>query len=111
MSFLEKLKSRWGVKSNFQILVICLVFALTGMSTVEIRKIIFPLIGVTEVSPFWLKSIYWLFLIFPSYYVFMLFYGYIFGQWKFFWMMFKKTFGRFGKMFGGKKVEVIEEKA
>ena len=102
--FIDRVKERYGVKSNFQIFIICLVFALTGLSAVEIRKVIFPLVGVTELTPIWLKSLFWLFLVFPSYYVFLLTYGFIFGQKKFFWGMFKKSFGRFAKPFKKKSI-------
>ncbi|HEX8547313.1 MAG TPA: DUF6787 family protein [Cytophagaceae bacterium] len=102
--FLDRVKERYGIQSNFQIFVICLVFALTGLSAVEVRKVIFPLVGVTDLTPIWLKSIFWLFLIFPSYYIFLLTYGFIFGQKRFFWNMFKKSVGRFYKPFKKKSV-------
>jgi hypothetical protein len=97
-NFIEKLKQRWGVKSNWQLVIICVVFALTGMSAVQLRKLVFPLLGVNESTPFWQLIIIWLLIIFPFYYVFLLFYGFIFGQFPFFYGMVKKTLGRFRRV-------------
>ncbi|WP_028981586.1 DUF6787 family protein [Sporocytophaga myxococcoides] len=99
MSFWLRLKDKWGIRSNWQMTIIFIVFAITGMSAVEIRKILFPLMGVVGDTPFYVKFLLWLFVIFPFYYVFLLTYGFIFGQFPFFWAMTKKTFGRFGKPF------------
>jgi len=99
LKLLNKIKDKWGITSNWDFLIICLVFALTGMSAVQVRKIIFPLFGVTDQTAFYLKFLLWLFVLFPFYYVFLLFYGFIFGKYQFFLGMAKKTFGRFGKVF------------
>lgn len=93
--FLDRLKQKWGVKNNWHFFIICLVFALTGMTAVQMRKIVFPLLGVNEATPFWQVFIIWMLVIFPCYYIFLLFYGFIFGQFTFFYGMVKKTFGRF----------------
>ncbi|MBO9699592.1 MAG: prolipoprotein diacylglyceryl transferase [Sporocytophaga sp.] len=99
MSFWFKLKDKWGITSNWQMTIIFIVFGLTGISAVQIRKILFPLMGVVAETPFYIKFLLWLFVIFPFYYVFLLTYGFIFRQFPFFWGVTKKTFGRFGKPF------------
>jgi len=38
----------------------------------------------------WLKVIIWLAMVFPTYQAFLLIYGFIFGQFKFFWAKEKK---------------------
>jgi hypothetical protein len=100
---LNKLKEKWGITSNFDFVIICLVFALTGMSAVQIRKLIFPLLGITEQTEFYIKFFAWLFVLFPFYYAFLLVYAFIFRKFDFFWGMTKKTFGRFGRLFGKSK--------
>ena len=102
-NMLGKIKERWGVSSNWDLFIICFVFAITGMSTVQIRKVIFPFIGITGSTEFYIKFIAWLFLIFPFYYVFLITYGFIFGKFPFFWGMTRKTFGRIGGVFKRKK--------
>ncbi len=42
----EKLKKRWNIQSNFQVVIILVVFAITGSTTVYVKKLIFDLIGV-----------------------------------------------------------------
>jgi hypothetical protein len=97
-NFLSRIKEKWGITNNWDILIICFVFALTGMSAVQIRKVIFPFIGIHTETAFYIKFFAWLFVIFPFYYIFLLTYGFIFGKFNFFWNMTKKTFGRFGKI-------------
>ncbi|MCS6824118.1 MAG: prolipoprotein diacylglyceryl transferase [Cytophagaceae bacterium] len=94
------LKQRWGIKSDMQVVLIFIVFAITGMTTVQIRKPVFDLIGVNEQTPQYMRIILWLITVFPLYYVFLLAYGFLFGQFDFFYGLVKKTFGR---MFGKKK--------
>ena len=108
MKFFQKIKDRWGITSNLQFWTIMFIFSITGMSAVQIRKVIFPLIGVDEFTPFYLKALLWLVAIFPAYYVFLLTYAFIFGQFPFFWAMTKKTFGRFGKPFQKKNNKTAE---
>lgn len=95
-SYLEKLKVKWEIDSNFQILLICIVFAITGSASVQIAAPILEYVGVTsEMNP-WL---YWplrLILIFPFYQVLLIIVGTVFGQFRFFWNLEKKMFSRFG---------------
>ena len=95
MKWIEKLKDRWGIESNKQFWIIMLVFSITGMSAVQIRKLIFPLVGIGASTPMWLYILLWLLMITPFYYIFLTIYAWIFGQSKFFNAMTKKTFSRF----------------
>lgn len=99
---IARLKAKWGIESNWDFLIICIVFSLTGMSAVQMRKFVFPLLGIKAETAFYIKFFCWLFILFPFYYVFLLFYGFIFRRFDFFWGMTKKSFGRFGKIFGKK---------
>ena len=51
----EKLKKRWGIKSNFQTVIILIVFAITGSATVYFKKLIFGLIGISEFTALGIK--------------------------------------------------------
>ena len=90
-------KERWNIKSNWQLLVVIIVFALTGSSAAFLSKPILTTFGITkETFALWkYYSLYFL-LIFPIYQVLLVSYGFIFGQFKFFWEFEKKLLTRFG---------------
>jgi hypothetical protein len=94
MKLFQKLKSRWGITSNWQVVVILIVFAGTGFTALYARRFVFNLIGIIETDPFWLKAVVWLVTILPLYYIFLLIYGALFGQFEFFWGFFKKMINR-----------------
>tara|TARA_B100000683_G_C12362800_1_gene503753 strand:- start:101 stop:409 length:309 start_codon:yes stop_codon:yes gene_type:complete len=94
---MKKLKEKWGITSNFQLIIILLVFSITGSISVFIAKPSLSLIGLerTTVVPW----IYWparILIIFPIYQILILVIGALFGQFKFFWNFEKKMLSRFG---------------
>ncbi|AVR46442.1 diacylglyceryl transferase [Christiangramia fulva] len=94
---MKKLKKRWGVKSNWQLFVIFLVFAITGSSAAKLASPLTNLIGINPQDHHWL--IYWpirILIILPIYQVLLLFFGWIFGQFSFFWNFEKKMLARMG---------------
>ncbi len=99
---MEKLKQRWGISSNFQIIVICVVFAITGSSSVYVAKPFLQWIGLArEAFPQGALggTFYWtlrILLIFPFYQVLLVIFGWLFGQFKFFWNFEKKMLSRMG---------------
>jgi len=98
-SFFERLKEKWGLKSLFQVIVILIVFSLTGMTVVLIRPIIFSWFNFDEQTSLWLKTITYILLIFPMYQILILVYGTIFGQFAFFWEKEKKLFKAISRPF------------
>jgi len=44
MHLIDKLKSWWEIESNFQIIMVMMVFTITGFSYFFARRLIFPLI-------------------------------------------------------------------
>ncbi|MCH7404435.1 DUF6787 family protein [Belliella aquatica] len=97
-SFLEKLQTKWKLKSLWQVVIVLLVFALTGFTILFIKKPIFDLLGVNmESGGFW-KTILYLLLVLPLYQVVLLFWGFLLGQFDFFWekekQIFRRIFGR-----------------
>lgn len=99
---LYKLKTRWGIGSNFQLVLIFLVFAITGSSSVWVAKPFLQWVGLETLkdgADFWGHILYWalrILLIFPFYQVLLLSFGWIFGQFKFFWNFERKMLGRMG---------------
>jgi len=88
---MNKLKQRWGITSNFQLVIIFIVFAITGSSSAYLSKPVLAWMGVTkDIMSIWLYIPLYLILIFPIYQVLLVFFGFIFGQFKFFWAFEKK---------------------
>ncbi len=94
---LEKLKDRWGINSNFQILIIFIVFSVTGSAAVYVKKIVFDVIGIDANTSLWIKIPMYILTILPSYQLLLLVIGTLFGQFRFFYNFQKKSFGRFVK--------------
>lgn len=87
----DALKERWGLDSFWQVLVVLIVFAVTGMSVLYVRQFAFELLGIGEQTPFWLKTMAWLVVVLPSYQVLLLFFGFLFGQFDFVWRFEKRS--------------------
>lgn len=96
--WIRKLQLRWGVTPR-QVIIILIVFACTGSTVVMIKKPILNFIFQGE-DPSWIFYVLYYIFILPIYNLFLLIYGYIFGQFQFFWEFEKRFFNR---MFGKKK--------
>ncbi len=84
-------KERWNITSNRQVLVILVVFAFTGFTSSWISK---PFLGLFNIAKdntsAWIYYPLYIVLIFPFYQVLLVTYGFIFGQFTFFWAFEKK---------------------
>ena|SRR3989338_4381181 len=92
--WLKHLKQKWSLKSNWDVLVIMIVFSLAGMLIVRERPVIFHLMGIKPQTPFWLKTLLYLLFIFPMYQINLMIFGTLLGQFRFFWEK-EKQLGRF----------------
>lgn len=101
-SFLYRLKTKWGLENLFQVIMVLLVFAITGSTVVFLRKTLFEIIGFDEATSIWLKSCVYILFVFPAYQGLLLFYGSLFGQFHFFWNKEKKLIRYFIKLFKGR---------
>src|SRR5690349_17460743 len=88
--YFKRLKEKWKINSNFQLLLIFLVFSLAGFSVVKFRKLFFFLVGIETNTPMWIKTITYILFIFPAYQLLLLIYGFLLGQLGFFWEKEKK---------------------
>lgn len=90
-------KERWNIKSNWQAFVIIVVFAITGSSAAYLSKPILSLFGIVKGSVSnWLYYPLYILLIFPVYQVLLISFGFIFGQFTFFWAFEKKMLKSMG---------------
>ncbi len=99
-TWIEKLQTRWQVKSAGRVLLILIVFACTGFTVMFIKPVIMELL-FKDGKSMWFSILYWL-LILPIYNLFLLFYGFVFGQFRFFWEFEKRFFGRMFKKKAGR---------
>lgn len=102
MAYFNRLKDKWAVESNLQLIIIFIVFAITGSSSVKIAKPLLELMGVeiTAFEDIFMGSELYLILrvviVFPIYQILLLVFGTIFFQFKFFWKFEKKILSRMG---------------
>jgi hypothetical protein len=97
--FLYRLKVKWGLHSLMQVVAVLAVFTLTGSTVVWIRRFLFDVLGFDDTTPFWLKTVSYLLFIMPFYQLLLLAYGFLLGQFSFFWEKEKKLARRLGRAF------------
>jgi hypothetical protein len=99
---MEKLKKRWGISSNFQLIIILIVFSVTGSTAVYVAKPFLTWVGLHKGAfpeAWWGAWVYYsirILIIFPIYQVLLVLIGALFGQFKFFWRFEKKMLHRLG---------------
>ena len=94
---MSNLKERWGITSNWQILIILFVFSITGSSSLFVAKPIIQFLGISKENLH--IVVYWILYVLISfifYQIMLVLFGWIFGQFKFFWNMEKKMLKRIG---------------
>lgn len=87
---MKKLKKRWNIETNGQLFIVFLVFAITGSSAAKLAA---PLTDFFEIKKEMGWYVYWPFrilIIFPIYQVLLVFFGWTFGEFTFFWNFVKK---------------------
>ena len=99
VNWLAKLQGRWKVKSIAQVVMILIVFALTGFTVVFLKKPVLTYLFEGTPRPFWATIVYYI-VILPVYNVILLLYGLLLGQFRFFWGFEKRMLNR---IFGGTK--------
>lgn len=97
--FLKKLQNKWQLRSIGQVLLVLLVFACTGITILFIKKPLFDLLGISSAEGGFWKTLLYLLLVLPLYQGFLLGYGFLFGQFRFFWEKEKQFLSRLGKLF------------
>lgn len=97
---MEKLRQRWGLTSNLQVILIIIVFSINGSFAAWVAKPLTEFIGLAKdtTNPW----IFWpirIGLIFVIYQFTLPIVGFCFGQFKFFKAFSKKTLSRMGFKF------------
>ncbi len=92
----KKLEHKWIVTYKWEMIRIFLVFSLTGSSSVFIGRPIIKLLGITQAN---LGLFYWFCYIVIAivfYQILLVIFGWLLGQFSFFWEFEKKMLRRFG---------------
>lgn len=80
----DKLKVRWGVSSNWHVVMILVVFAITGFSVSFLHGLLNDAIGINEGTSFLTKFVFFMIIIMPLYIVVLYFWAIILRQKEFF---------------------------
>jgi len=89
---MQRLGERWGV-SPVRVVLILVVFACTGSTILLLKKPVVAYFAGDGEQPVLFTILYYT-LILPVYNVFLLIYGALFGQFRFFWEFEKRFFSR-----------------
>ncbi|UZO79687.1 prolipoprotein diacylglyceryl transferase [Aquimarina sp. ERC-38] len=93
----KPLAKKWKVNRRWELIAIFIVFAITGSTAARLSDPLLHSVGLTpENTNPWL---YWpvrILIIFPVYQVLLIFIGWLFGQFRFFWNFEKRMLKRMG---------------
>ncbi|MCF8368553.1 MAG: hypothetical protein K9G76_05885 [Bacteroidales bacterium] len=92
---LSKLQNKWGIESKSRFWLIMFIFAAAGSSTLFVRRPVFAWLGITGHTHWYIVIPAYILTITPSYFIIILLYAAILGQFRFFWKFQMKMFRRF----------------
>jgi hypothetical protein len=94
---MRDLKSKWGLHSNFQLVIILIVFAINGSLSAKISSFFMQKMDITK-DNIHLVLYYFILilLVLPLYPFTLILFGYVFGQSKFFFPFAKKILKHIG---------------
>jgi hypothetical protein len=93
-TWIEKLKSRWKLKSAWQVIIVLIVFACTGFTVLFLKKPLLTFLAGDKGNSALATVLYYIFIL-PIYNILLLGYGFLFGQFSFFWDFEKRMMERF----------------
>lgn len=107
----KQLQQRWGLHSYWQVFLVLLVFALTGTSSMYVTRFFMQVIGLGADSDAstWIKITTKAIITLIVYQFLLLWIGYLFGQFEFFWRFELKMWNRIKSLFS-RKDETITRK-
>jgi hypothetical protein len=100
-AWVERLKKRWGLTSNWDFAVIFTVFAVTGTTTAFSKRYFFEWVGL-DTDPLWLYILCYIGYMLLAYQPILLFFGTLVGKFTFFWGFVKRFIGWLLKPLGVK---------
>lgn len=94
MKWLARLQERWKLESVGQVIIVLIVFACTGFTILFIKKPLLTWLAGEQGNTTLASVLYYIFIL-PLYNIILLGYGFIFGQFRFFWEFEKRFMERF----------------
>jgi len=91
--WIDKLKQRWHLQNSWQVIIILIVFACTGTTVLLVKRPLFNYCFPEGDKPLWANIMYYV-MILPVYNILLLAYGFVFGQFRFFWDFEKRFLSR-----------------
>tara|TARA_R110002094_G_scaffold149353_1_gene138017 strand:+ start:152 stop:478 length:327 start_codon:yes stop_codon:yes gene_type:complete len=93
----KKLEKKWILDYKWEMIRVFIIFAITGSSSILVGRPVIKLLGITKenLNPI----LYWILFIIIGlifYQLLLVTFGWLFGQFKFFWEFEKKMLRRFG---------------
>jgi len=98
-NYFRRFKEKWGVKSNWQLTKIMIVFAMAGQSILFIMPYVRVYFGVPDDINFIWKALFFIFVSFPIYQIMLLLWSFILWEHKFFIFFIVNTFKKTAKLF------------
>ncbi len=95
--FFKKLENKWVVNYRWEIIRIFIVFAVTGSSSLLVSRPLIAFLGITKENLN--VVVYWILFVaicLICYQILLVSFGWLFGQFQFFWAFEKKMLGRLG---------------
>ena len=102
MKWIERLKTRWKLKSAGQVVIVLVVFACTGFTIFFLKRPLLSWLAGEQGDSTLATVLYYVFIL-PLYNIILLGYGFIFGQFQFFWDFEKRFMERFFTWFKSEK--------
>jgi hypothetical protein len=97
LKLFKRLTLKWKITYQWELIAIFLVFAVTGSTATKISGPIIEFLGLKEsISNSFLFWTLRILIIFPIYQVLLVIFGWLFGQFQFFWAFEKKMLCRMG---------------
>lgn len=88
---LQRFKDKWDIRSNLQLIIILVVFSVTGSAALVVRKFAFGLLGIHSGTSMFIKVPLYIAILFPAYHFLLLIIGTLLGQFRFFYAFQKKS--------------------
>jgi hypothetical protein len=97
-SWIQRLKTKWNLNSTYQVIIVLIVFACTGFTVLFIKRPLLQFLAGDEGNSTLGTILYYIFIL-PVYNIILLGYGFVFGQFNFFWQFEKRFLQRITSTF------------
>lgn len=97
LKLFKRLTIKWNITHQWELIAIFLVFAITGSTATKISGPVISFFDLEDViSNSFLFWVFRILIIFPVYQILLVMFGWLFGQFQFFWAFEKKMLSRMG---------------